>query len=210
MGCTSSVALASKNSETLRKDKRVFYDRFRQPDVTLSDKDKDIIKTQWRQLSSNLTENGIAVFLNLFKQYPEIKEVFRCDEVEDKYLERNPKFKEHAIGFMQQVDMAVGSIDDLKTCMSGSLLNLGKRHVEFTGFKPVYFEEFYKAISKVWTEVLAQEYTKESEDAWRHLFVFILETLKKGYHLACLEAVTASAIDKVGETENKILSKNYD
>ena len=81
MGCTASVALVSKNSVTLGKDERIFYDRFRQSDVSFSDKDKNIIKTQWLKLSSNLTENGIAVFLNLFKQYPEIKELFRCEEV---------------------------------------------------------------------------------------------------------------------------------
>ena len=109
---------------------------------------------------------------------------------------------------MQAVGTAVESIDDLETSMSGSLLNLGKKHVEFTGFKPVYFEEFYKAISKVWHEVLGPGYTKESAEAWCHVLVFILETLKKGYHLACLETVTAGALDKVRETEIKIVSKN--
>ena len=213
MGCTASIALINKNSKALKNDGRVFYDRFHQPEVKLSrlsDGDKDIIKSQWGKLSCNLTENGISVFLNLFKQYPEIKELFRCEEVEDEYLEINSKFKGHAVRFMQKVDTAVENIDDLETYMSGPLLNLGKRHVEFTGFKPVYFEEFYKAISKVWMEVLEQGYTKESEDAWRHLFVFILETLKKGYHLACLETVTAGAIDRAEETEIKFLARKSD
>lgn len=207
MGCSASVALVQKNSLSVGNNKRIFYDRFRHPDINISDEDKNIIKSQWQILSANITGNGIAVFINLFKQYPEIKELFRCEDVEDEYLERNDKLREHAIRFMKAVGTAVESIDDLETSMSKSLLNLGKRHLEFTGFRPVYFEEFYKAISKVWNIVLGSGYTPVSAEAWRQVLVFILEHLKKGYHLASLEVVTAGAIKKVGDVENTIMSQ---
>lgn len=196
-------------SLSLKHETRIFYDRS-QPDISacISDEEKDIIKSQWQILSANSTTNGIAVFVSLFKQYSEIKELFGCAEAEEEYLERNDKLREHAIRFMKAVGDAVESIDDLENAMSTSLLNLGKRHLELTGFKPIYFEEFYKAIASVWDNVLSSSYTPVSVEAWRHILVFILDNLKKGYHLASLEEVHADAIERIIETENKILSND--
>ena len=202
MGCTASLAFVHKKSLSLKAEKRVFFDRFREPDITISDKEKYIIKSQWKTLSTDIIGTGSAVFLRLFKQYPEIKQVFHCDEVEDECLPRNGEFKQHAIRFMQAVGTAVESIDDLETSMSNSLLALGKKHFNFTGFKPAYFEAFHDAILTVWTDVLGSSYTSECADAWSHVFVFILEKLKKGYHLASIETVTAGALAKETVKEN--------
>ena len=207
MGCTTSLELKNESTGSLKDEKKVFFDRFREPDIFIPESEKTIIKAQWEVLSKDRKGNGTAVFLKIFKQYPEIKELFRCNDVDYTLLEENAEFRAHAIRFMQAMGTAVESIDDLETSMSKSLVSLGKQHVSFTGFKPIYFEAFYDAISSVWRDVLGSDFTPESAEAWCHVMVFILETLKKGYHLASLETVTASALEKVCETERNILSK---
>ena len=207
MGCATSQDLMNKNSVSSKEEKRIFYDRFREPDIIIPESEKAIIKAQWPLLSKDVKGNGSAVFMKIFKQYPEIKNLFRCNGVDDMQLPENAEFKAHAIRFMQAVGTAVDSIDDLDTSMSRTLLSLGKQHVNFTGFKPIYFEAFYDAISTVWKDVLGSDYTVQSADAWSHVLVFIMETLKKGYHLASLEAVTANVLAKVSETESQFYSR---
>ena len=191
MGCTTSLSFVPKSVKSGKKKRpRVFVDRFREPDIVISDKEKAIIKRQWKVLSANTNEYGVAVFLKIFLNHPEIKELFPYKDMEKDKLLLNSAFKHHASRFMHAVGAAVTNIDDLETAMSSTFLNLGKQHFYCTGFKPIYFEIFYHAIVKVWKDALGVCYTNDCADAWSHVLVFMMEKLKKGYHLASIEQVT--------------------
>ena len=156
----------------------------------ISDKQKIIIKRTWNVLSCDMKDIGIAVFLRIFMDNPEIKQLFPYKDKDVDQLLRTSEFKRHASRFMHAVGMGVANIDDLEKSMSQTLLTLGKQHYPCVGFKPIYFEIFYRAIVKVFKEKLGLCYTAECEEAWSHVLVFMMEKLKKGYHLASIEQVT--------------------
>lgn len=190
MGCATSLSCKPRDKTGRKKKSRVFIDRFREPDIIISEKEKAIIKRQWKSLSIDMKEMGIAVFLRIFRDNPEIKQLFPYKDKDKEQLLKTSGFKHHATRFMHTVGTGVANIDDLEKTMTLPLLNLGKQHFRCTGFKPIYFEIFYHAIVKVWKEKLGLCYTAESEKAWRQVLVFIMEKLKKGYHLASIEQVT--------------------
>ena len=204
MGCSMSGTHPKANSDILKQEKRVFFDRFQMPDVIITEEEKAIIKSQWRILYTDMTRNGMAVFLRIFERYPEIKELFDYNGMDEETLQKHEKFKAHATKFMQAFAVVIDNIDDIETAMSNELLALGKKHIYYTGFRPVYFEAYYDAMLTVWCEVLGRKYTKESANAWSHMLIFMLEKLKKGYHLASIEAVTLTdvAFEKGIETDN--------
>ena len=190
MGCTTSLAIVSKNSVALKKDEEIMFDRFRQPDIVISQEEKVLIKRQWKVLSADMKATGAAVFMKIFRAYPEIKQQFPYGDTDTNNLPMNSELRGHAFRFMQAVGATVENIDELDSSMSEALMTLGKQHVKFTGFKPYYIQAFYDAILEVWREVLGVYYTPACADAWSHLLLFMMEKLKKGYHLASLEATT--------------------
>ena len=178
-------------SKTGRKRKdRVFFDRFREPDIVISEKQKIIIRRTWKVLSADMKDTGIAVFLRIFNDNPEIKQLFPYRDKEIHQLLHTSEFKRHASRFMHAVGMGVANLDELEKSMSPTLLTLGKQHYTCVGFRPIYFEIFYRAIVKVFREKLGLCYTAECEEAWCLVLVFMMEKLKKGYHLASIEQVT--------------------
>ena len=190
MGCTSSLSFIARNKAGRKRKDRVFFDRFREPDIVISEKQKIIIKRTWKVLSLDTKEIGTAVFLRIFMDNPEIKQLFPYRDKDCDQLLRTSEFKHHATRFMHAVGTGVAHIDDLEKSLSTALLNLGKQHYRCVGFKPIYFEIFYGAIVKVLKERLGLCYTAECAEAWSHVLVFMMEKLKKGYHLASIEQVT--------------------
>ena len=179
MGCSASQTLFTANSVPTNKIFEV-----QEPKSVFTDEEKIIIKKQWKVLSLDVNELGTAVFKQIFREYPEIKELFPCRDIPEDNLLSSAQFRAHSVIFMQAVGAVVDNLDDLDTVMSNPLIFLGKQHAAYTGLKRIYFDEFYHVISKVWKEVLGLRYTIESEKSWSHVFMYITSKLKKGYRLA--------------------------
>ena len=183
MGCTASVSFVGAKCICLKPNQPVIQKQ----SVGIGTTEKAIIKRQWKVLSADIRGNGTAVFLQLFKQNPELKKLFSFRHIDDTELWHDVEFKRHGIRFMQAINATVENIDDLETSMSGTLEDLGRQHVSFTGFKPTFFEAFHDAIISVWKEVLGTRFTPACEAAWSHLLAYIMETLKRGHCLASIE-----------------------
>ena len=211
MGCSASFDLINHFDEPkyLKAEKAIiFSDCVRNIDVSvIMEKDIDIIKDQWPRLSNDLTGNGTEVFVNIFKAHPDAKKLFHCENVPESKLSTNLVVRQQGVRFMKFIGRTVNNLEDLDNSVSKACLFLGKRHYRYSGFKPVYFEAYYDAFFKVYHRVLGSNSCHETAVAWSHLLQFILEQLKKGYHLASIEAVTEGAIRKASEIESKILNK---
>lgn len=177
MGCSPSQAFANKILISKRTENFGLCESFH-------DQEKIIVKQQWKVLSTDMKGIGTMVFMRIFKQHPEVKKLFPFRNIDDDKLMSSKSFCGHAYVFMQAIGAVVENIDDVENAMSNALIFLGKQHVSFTGVDQIYFDEFTNVISNVWKERLGPSYTLESEDAWRHVFRYIMGKLKKGYYLA--------------------------
>lgn len=167
-----------------------------QPEIVISEEEKLIIKRQWKILSADMKGTGTAVFMKIFKDHPEVKQEFSYRDIDDNSLPSSAELRCHAFRFMQAVGATIENIDDLENKMSDALLTLGKQHVNFTGFKPIYIQTFYNAILKVWQESLGIRYTTESANAWSRLLRYVMEKLEKGYHIAVKEETITAEVSK--------------
>ena len=176
----------------MKEQKTLVLKSVTEQDIALTEEQKTIVKRHWRVLSTDIQKLGTAVFLQIFRDHPEVKQLFPCRDVEDDDLISSLEFRGHAYRFMQAVGAVVDNIDNLENAMGNALLFLGKQHVTFMGIKSVYFDDFYVVISKVWKDVLGRRYTPESEKAWSQVFSYIMEKLKKGFESAQHVGVTAN------------------
>ena len=206
MGCEASRQTCVKNSVSsktkhvmsakrthhmsVKQNNNLDTDTETRTKFVISDEEKDIIKRQWKVLSSDMKATGTAVFMQIFKDEPEIKQHFSYTDVDDETLSVSSELRGHAFRFMQAVGATVENIDDLEGSMSEALLTLGAQHVKFTGFKPIYIRTFHSAILTVWRDILGIYFTTQSKDAWDRVLTFIMDKLEEGYNMAVSEVQT--------------------
>ena len=169
---------------SVKKNNNVDPDATIRPCIEISEDEKEIIKRQWKVLSSDMKATGTAVFMQIFKEQPEIKQHFSYKDVDDKHLPMSSELRGHAFRFMQAVGATIENIDDLEISMSEALLTLGAQHVKFTGFKPIYIRTFHSAILTVWRNIFGVHLSPKSADAWNKVLEFIMDKLEEGYNTA--------------------------
>jgi len=120
-----------------------------QKDIVLTEQHKRVIVKNWAVLSSDLSGRGSRIFLLIFGRNPLIKSIFSFGHLDGEELASDPRFKGHALRFMQAVGAVVDNIDNYKEALSPLLNDLGRRHTQFKGFKPIYFNDFQDSIMEV-------------------------------------------------------------
>ena len=153
---------------------------FHQP-LNFTEAEKALVKKTWKVLANDLKGRGSKVFIAIFRANPAIKALFPFDGMEGEVLMKSTLFKGHASRFMQAVGAVVDNIDSLDEALSPLLLGLGKHHVLFPGFEPVYFNSFQTGMRQVWAEDLGSKFNAHAQQAWDKVFEFIMHKLKEGY-----------------------------
>ncbi len=156
-----------------------------------SDEQKKLVRKNWKFLANDLTGRGTKVFLKIFLLNTEVKSLFPFRELEGEKLIKGHEFKGHASRFMQAVGAVVDNIDTLDQSLAPLLIDLGKQHIHFKGFKPDYFNAFEHAMLSVWSEELGNKFDHTAREAWNKIFKFILMKLKEGFAIA-IEAHSAN------------------
>lgn len=186
MGCAVSVSPAGSNCNVLHSQvghAKTTPNNSRITEVTndLSEKDKALIRRNWKYLACDLTGRGAKVFLRIFRDNPEVKLLFPFHALEGEELIRDANFRGHASRFMQAVGAVVDNIDDFEAALTPLLNGLGQKHIHFRGFNPSLFDAFQEAMLEVWAEDLGNKLTCEGQGAWIKVFGFIKGELQNGY-----------------------------
>jgi len=146
MGCAKSVESRSKDST---KEVKFADDLLSPQKVVLTEQHKKVIVKTWTILSTDLEGRGSRIFLLIFGRNPLIKTIFSFGHLEGEELVCDPQFKGHALRFMQAVGIVVDHIDNYSEALAPLLNDLGRRHTQFKGFKPIYFNDFQDSIMEV-------------------------------------------------------------
>ena len=187
MGCGGSLpigAVAATPKRSLARPRTRATDQ-------VSEGHKRLVRKSWKILCDDLTGRGSRIFLRIFARNPHVKELFPCRYEEGEALLKNANFKGHASRFMQAVGAAVDNIDNLETTLSPVLVNLGRQHIHFKGFKAEYFEVFKESMLHTFGEDLGRKWTDDMISAWSTVLDFIMCRLQEGYFLATEEAAAA-------------------
>jgi len=146
MGCATSII--SRSDDSARDAK--FIDDLASPQtVVLTKQHKKVLAENWEILSSDLSGRGSRIFHQIFGRNPLIKSIFSFGHLDGDELTADPRFKAHALRFMQAMGIVVENIDNYSEALTPLLNDLGRRHTQFKGFKPIYFNEFQDSILQV-------------------------------------------------------------
>jgi hypothetical protein len=150
------------------------------PDATIADQEAAYAAAVSRQLD----EIGVEIFLRIFEIAPETRDAFPMFRriSERSMLVSNVVFRCHARRFVRAVQSVVDNIDLLDMVARPNLELLGRRHRDFTGFKPSYLRAFETAMEDVWRHQLGRRrFGPTSRRAWRKVFKMITSNVLAGY-----------------------------
>jgi len=149
----------------------------------LSEKELGVVRETWLRLKDgDAHAMGIRIFLRIFELTPDTKLAFAAfrnltmDE-----LRGNIMFRCHAMRFMRAVEVTMNHLDALDLIIVPNLKQLGRKHVEFHGFRPEYLRTFEIAMDEVWSQELGRKYNARARKAWNKIFCLITSKVLEGY-----------------------------
>ncbi|XP_060565607.1 neuroglobin-like [Ruditapes philippinarum] len=188
MGCTNSISYNKHSIKTFTqindpiKSRIVFTLKCQ---IELTGPEIKTVQQTWPSLAKDLQGNGLQLFLRIFEICPEVKLLFKVENVRHSQLARNATIQAHGKRFISAIGSAVDCLENFDregNTLCKFLFDLGQQHQNFKGFKPEYFEIFYEALMCQWAICMRDRFTPDVANAWSHLFVFLMEKLKEGYY----------------------------
>ncbi|XP_026557837.1 cytoglobin isoform X1 [Pseudonaja textilis] len=124
----------------------------------LSDAERKVIQETWNRVYANCEDVGVSILIRFFVNFPSAKQYFsQFKHMEDPLeMERSLQLRKHARRVMGAINSVVENIYDSEK-VSSVLALVGKAHAVKHKVDPVYF----KILTGVILEVLAEQYTKE-------------------------------------------------
>jgi hemoglobin-like flavoprotein len=183
MGCSSSIPKPNTECKGFVEIKEELQENFG-TQTGLTEAEKIIVKSTWKYMTTDIANNGLQIFLRIFDVCPEAKELFKVENVRHSELARNPLLKVHGARFMNGIAAAIDSLNETNGYqdeLGNILFVLGQRHKNSSGFRPEYFEVFYKALMWRWEFCMGEYFTAEVSKTWSHVFLYMMEKLKEGY-----------------------------
>ena len=174
MGCSSSVSVdSSKFVPVTGPSSR---------NGPLTKEEKLAIRSSWEVVSLNREHIGRQIYLRLFEQKPEVKDLFSFREAWGDELITHPDFRSHIIGFMAAVQKGIEELDSLELKYAPFLQKLGAKHTRTNGFNEDNFTLFEDAIIYILRRELSNEFNVDKENAWKTFLRYIINTMAEGYN----------------------------
>ncbi|XP_012942037.1 neuroglobin [Aplysia californica] len=142
-----------------------------------------LVQDTWDVMKQDLPALGLTVFLKLFQTEPDLKRLF------PKIVQMNEKnelewevdkdmLQRHAVTVMEGLGAAVESLED-SDFLNSVLVSIGQTHVK-RNVKPQMLRRLWPSLNHGFSEMLGEQYTKETMEAWRRLYNYISCQMKRG------------------------------
>ncbi|KAL4237617.1 hypothetical protein ACF0H5_002331 [Mactra antiquata] len=191
MGCVYSKnrknALRQNKSVTGQPRKKYLPDNRSNDEINASnpmnnipeftDRQKELVTESWKEISKDLDQVGIQMFMRLFESHPDVQDVFapfKGMSAED--LSQSNQLRSHAMRVLGTVDKCLANIHEPGKVIT-TLHDLGARHVMYTAkvdYMDLIGPQFIWAIQPV----MGDQWTSEMEQAWSDLFKLIAHVMK--------------------------------
>ena len=189
MGCSSSIGsttgipgTASDKSLSRIPAETTDSEVFTKISLLLSVEQKDSIRRSWEILKQDKETLGKQIFLKIFEEKPQLKDLFSFRCAWGDSLINHPDFKAHANRFMSIIDEGVENLDYLDRNFVPKLLYLGGKHTNFEGFEGSNFQLFEKAILFILKREIKQGFGFNTEQTWVMFLQYIMKNLQEGYN----------------------------
>ncbi|KAI6196151.1 Globin [Aphelenchoides besseyi] len=162
----------------------------------LSPEENELIVLTWSDDFNWLFELGSKIYIYIFTHNPECRTLFPAVHAHGDNYQESKEFKSLALKFVTTISFAVKNLHH-PTDLNAHLYTIGSRHIHFTkrGFRPEFWNIFQDAMEFSLTDRIAEtanfddDRRKRAINAWRHLALYIITFMKRGYFDA-LESMT--------------------
>ncbi|KAI6218741.1 Globin [Aphelenchoides besseyi] len=198
---SSKGSLPNVKSTSIVSESEVTIDSVRPSDLDdeveiLSPEENELIVLTWSDDFNWLFELGSKIYIYIFTHNPECRTLFPAVHAHGDNYQESKEFKSLALKFVTTISFAVKNLHH-PTDLNAHLYTIGSRHIHFTkrGFRPEFWNIFQDAMEFSLTDRIAEtanfddDRRKRAINAWRHLALYIITFMKRGYFDA-LESMT--------------------
>lgn len=147
----------------------------------LTPEEMEIVRNSWDIVKQDLHGTGIFMFTRLFELQSDFKKFFKRMMTQTETGDYDfdwSKLGSHANIVMTALDNAVDSLGD-SSYLSKGLLELGERHRHYN-IKAEMVPYMWPAVRDALKQALAEEFTVETELAYKHVFDYIVCKMGQG------------------------------
>ncbi|XP_076312150.1 globin 1 [Tachypleus tridentatus] len=156
------------------------------PDIDIPDegtgltlRDKQHIRKTWSIIQKDLKGNGIELFIRLFTEYPDYKQLFKSvANVPWEQLRDSKKLEAHALSVMYTINSWVDNLDDV-----GCILELLTKTAENHRRRQITAEQFENlalVMVNLLQDVLGSHITPSAVESWKKALNVINNIINKG------------------------------
>lgn len=149
---------------------------------TLTEDEKEILRSSWAMISRSLNEAGGQTFLRMFESNPETRNAFpKFQGIDLMQLETSEEIYSHGTRVMGIIKITIENLDDYQTLWD-CLIKLGREHFSY-GALPMYLDLMGPHFVIAIRNTLGHEWYEALEYHWLALFNIIVYIMKFGWHL---------------------------
>jgi len=134
----------------------------------------------------NKEVTGVRLFINLFNEKPDLKNLFRFGNLSDEDLEKSDHLKKHGSIVISAIDSVLCLLEDNHE-LNEVLSKLTEKHVKIPGFKEGWFWMIESPFLKTVQETMGDDYTSEQEYLFRIMIHSVLQVMNDICHLQMKE-----------------------
>lgn len=140
----------------------------------------EIVVRTWELVKPDLLKHGIAFYLRLLRDHPELKPMFSFGKkTNDEIMENDEKLQHQAKLLMSMIDYAVSCLGNLPKLIP-QLKRLGKIHFVKYHVKPEQFQPVGESLLETLREGLGDIFTRDAEAAWTVIYGIIADVMIQG------------------------------
>ncbi|KAK0394845.1 hypothetical protein QR680_000964 [Steinernema hermaphroditum] len=143
----------------------------------LTDEMKKIVRETFKQMEQESTKNGLNIFVRLFVEYPDYKEMWpQFRAIQDSALVSSDQLRQHAKIYMKGLHNVIGSLDD-EAQLIKVLRKIADTHARH-GVHQFHIHNMLPEVVAVLYLCLHQK-SPEVNEAWTQLFNVIGNVIDK-------------------------------
>ena len=195
MGCSSSVATLQPQKDDFKDDEhgkehqhltdehcKEVQQQSDPPQAPILDPvQRQYITETWLKLDPGIAHIGKQSLLRMFEEEPLIKKTFDLAEYWGDDLLNNPVFQTQTDRFGKTIGYIVDNIENLCTDGAKCSFGAGVYHAGRSGVSVHFFDALVKPLLLVWQSELKADFTPAVRDAWRTLFLYMVQKMKEGF-----------------------------
>ncbi|KAH9515776.1 hypothetical protein Btru_011982 [Bulinus truncatus] len=179
-------------------------------DYYITPEEKQIIRTSWQVVATDLPGVGLFIFSRLFDLEFDLQKLFKrllTKTETGQYVLDTTRLEGHAVNVLKRFSVVVENLDN-NTALTTTLIALGEVHSGYN-VRPDMLPLLWPPIRDGFKYALQDDFTVSVELAWKHLYDFISCHIAEGMIIGYVKMKRESFLHNGSPTANSSPSSPF-